>query len=78
MRKYTSIVEKGDWVNAGNGPLRVRLVPVHSHGECILCHMDEDLDDGMCKFCLWMTNDDEANPALNKKRGRDPLTFTGR
>jgi len=49
-------------VNAGfgAGPLRARKKLEHTYGECQSCHMEEDLNGGLCKFCLWMVNDKET------------------
>lgn len=61
----------------GAGPLRVRGVLLPSHGKCMSCKMDDDLNGGFCKFCLGMMNDTDVDPKKRNrtKRGRAPLTF---
>lgn len=61
----------------GAGTLRVRGILVPSHGNCSSCGVEDDLNGGMCKFCLGMMNDGEVDPKHRNKRGRPPLTFYG-
>lgn len=63
-------VWNGAWVDAGAGPLRVRPMPVKSFGKCQSCPEIGTLYDGLCDWCRWMENDDEANKIQNHKRGR--------
>jgi hypothetical protein len=74
MRRRAKGVNQKD---VGVGTLRVRCVPVPSYGECSSCHIEDDLNDGMCKFCLWMTNDDEADKTHDNKRGKEPTRYYG-